>query len=66
MDPRHLDLAAFEDSRVWTVDQMNMRQATIVDPNQNTAYTVPAIALSMVVFAYSVNFGPLSILAFYA
>lgn len=45
---------------------MNIRQARIVDPEKNMAYTVPATALSMVVFAYSVNFGPISILAFYA
>lgn len=44
---------------------MNIRQARIIDPEQNTLYVVPAIVLSLIVFAYSVNFGPLSILAFY-
>ncbi|MEL6594459.1 MAG: O-antigen ligase [Pseudomonadota bacterium] len=44
---------------------MKIRQAAIVDPEQNSAYVLPAIALSMFVFAYSVNFGPISILAFY-
>ncbi|WP_298932775.1 O-antigen ligase family protein [uncultured Ruegeria sp.] len=44
---------------------MNVKLASIIDPAQNTAYVVPAVALSMIVFAYSVNFGPLSILAFY-
>ena len=44
---------------------MNIRQATIVDPEQNSAYVLPAVALSIFVFAYSVNFGALSILAFY-
>ncbi|WP_300060380.1 O-antigen ligase [uncultured Roseobacter sp.] len=45
---------------------MIIRQARIVDPEQNTAFAVPAIVLSVIVFAYSVNFGPLSVLAFYA
>lgn len=44
---------------------MNIRLASIVDPEQNTAYVVPSVVLSTIVFAYSVNFGPLSILAFY-
>lgn len=44
---------------------MNIRQARIVDPEQNALYAVPAIVLSMIVFAYSVNFGAVSILAFY-
>lgn len=45
---------------------MIIRQARIVDPEQNAVFAVPAIVLSMIVFAYSVNFGPISILAFYA
>ncbi|MES0864714.1 O-antigen ligase family protein [Ruegeria sp. SCPT10] len=44
---------------------MNVRQASIIDPERNTAYVVPAVVVSMVTFAYSVNFGPVVILAFY-
>lgn len=44
---------------------MNIKLSSIIDPERNAAFAVPAIALSMVVFAYSVRFGPLSVLAFY-
>ncbi len=44
---------------------MNVRLSSIIDPERNTAYVVPAIVASMVTFAYSVSFGPLVILAFY-
>ncbi len=45
---------------------MNVRLASIIDPERNTAYVVPAVIVSMLAFAYSVNFGSLLILAFYA
>lgn len=40
--------------------------AAIVDPARNTRYVVPALAISLFVFAYSTHFGALSILTFYA
>jgi exopolysaccharide production protein ExoQ len=36
------------------------------DPARNGAFAVPAVALSVWVFAYSLIFGPISVLAFYA
>lgn len=45
---------------------MTFSEAIIVDPERNTVFVVPAVVLSMFVFAYSINFGPISILAFYA
>lgn len=45
---------------------MKIPKDIIVDPARNTAYVVPAVALSLFVFAYSIRFGQISILAFYA
>ncbi len=44
---------------------MMMSQARLVDPTENTLFVVPAVVLSMLVFAYSVKLGAISILAFY-
>ena len=44
---------------------MIVSQARLVNPAENTLFVVPAVVLSMLVFAYSVNFGAISILAFY-
>lgn len=45
---------------------MQIPRHLIFDTEQNTIYVVPAIALSLFVFAYSIRFGQISILAFYA
>lgn len=39
---------------------------TFVDPEDNEAYGIVAVAVSLFVFAYSVRFGPIAILAFYS
>ncbi|MFQ6547500.1 O-antigen ligase family protein [Aestuariibius sp. 2305UL40-4] len=44
---------------------MDLRQSAIIEPDRNTAYVVPAIAVSLFVFAYSTQFGAISILVFY-
>ncbi|MEL7213947.1 MAG: O-antigen ligase [Pseudomonadota bacterium] len=44
---------------------MKISHASLIDPDRNTLYVVPAIVLSLFVFAYSTRFGPISILAFY-
>ncbi len=44
---------------------MSIALASLIDPERNTPYAVPAIAISMFVFAYSPSFGPLSVLIFY-
>jgi len=38
----------------------------VTDPAQNAIYVIAAVALSLFIFAYSVRFGQISILAFYA
>ncbi|KIC48258.1 O-antigen ligase [Tateyamaria sp. ANG-S1] len=45
---------------------MVISQSRLIDPAENTLFAVPAVVLSMLVFAYSVNFGAISVLAFYA
>ena len=44
---------------------MKIPKDIIVDPDRNTVYVVPAVALSLFVFAYSTRFGQVSILALY-
>lgn len=45
---------------------MRIAERDIVDPERNGVFVVPAIVVSLLVFAYSVRFGQVSILAFYA
>lgn len=45
---------------------MRIAEHRIVDPERNAAFVVPALVVSLFVFAYSVRFGQVSILAFYA
>lgn len=55
---------------VWarrsTESKMRVPRHKILDPEQNTAYVVPALILSFFTFAYSMHFGPVLVLAFYA
>jgi len=44
---------------------MQIDPGRYLDPDRNAITMIPAIALSMMVFAYSVIFGPISVLMFY-
>lgn len=45
---------------------MRIPHRAILDPDENAVFAVPAVALSLYVFAYSTIYGQVSILAFYA
>lgn len=45
---------------------MRLPRRWIYDPTRNAGFAAPAVALSVFVFAYSVLFGPILVLAFYA
>lgn len=45
---------------------MRIPKRRVLDRDENAAFVVPAVALSLFVFAYSVIFGQIAILAFYA
>lgn len=45
---------------------MLILKSSLIDPNQNSILTVPAISLSVFIFAYSFIFGPIAILIYFA
>jgi exopolysaccharide production protein ExoQ len=45
---------------------MKIAKAVLIDPDRNAGYGVPAVAISMLVFAYSTLFGKAPILLYYA
>jgi exopolysaccharide production protein ExoQ len=45
---------------------MRIAKSALIQPGGNVAYAVPAVALSLFVFAYSIRFGQASILLYYA
>jgi len=45
---------------------MRIAKSALIQPGGNVAYAVPAVALSMFCFAYSIVFGQVSILLYYA
>lgn len=45
---------------------MRFAKASLISPGQNSGFAVPAIAVSLFVFAYSARLGPASILVYYA
>ncbi|WP_157019523.1 O-antigen ligase family protein [Mesorhizobium xinjiangense] len=45
---------------------MRIAKAALIDPERNALYGIPAIAVSVFVFAYSAIFGQVSILLYYA
>lgn len=45
---------------------MRIAKSALIQPGGNTAYAVPAVAISLFCFAYSIKFGQASILLYYA
>jgi exopolysaccharide production protein ExoQ len=45
---------------------MRIAKSALIQPGGNAAYAVPAVALSLFTFAYSIKFGQASILLYYA
>jgi len=45
---------------------MKIPKSILIDPDRNETYGAFAVAVSMIAFAYSPNFGQILILAYYA
>ncbi|KQV83806.1 O-antigen ligase [Rhizobium sp. Root1220] len=45
---------------------MRIAKSALIQPGRNSAYAVPAVALSLFCFAYSIKFGQVAILLYYA
>ena len=45
---------------------MKIPKSILIDPDRNETYGTFAVAVSMIAFAYSPNFGQILILAYYA
>ena len=45
---------------------MRIAKSALIIPGVNAAYAIPAVALSMFCFAYSIRFGQAAILLYYA
>ncbi|MDQ0563377.1 exopolysaccharide production protein ExoQ [Rhizobium mesoamericanum] len=45
---------------------MRIAKSVLIQPGRNAAYAIPAVALSLFCFAYSIKFGQVAILLYYA